>query len=138
MLVLDLVDRSRDERLVPQRHPSVAVGVDRDVGRIAVLMPAVARRPPDAALCAGVRKPLCTSNATSLRRIASSACESRARAPILANTSSSLSSRRGLSATYFGQTSACESCVMKSPSRRCVLTLQVDVGRRRPRRNPSG
>ena len=57
-----------------------------------------------------------------VRRAEACAC-----APIFASTSSSLSSSRGLSATYFGQTSAWPSCVRKSPSRRCVLTRQIDV-----------
>src|SRR6266550_59972 len=44
MIALHLVHGARDQLLVLHRDPSIAIGVDHHVGRIAVLMPAVMSR----------------------------------------------------------------------------------------------
>src|SRR4029079_2772063 len=46
MFVLDLIHRANHKSLITRGDAPIAVGVDRQVGRVAVLMYAVARRPP--------------------------------------------------------------------------------------------
>ena len=47
VLFFHLLDGALNESFILQRHASVAVGVDCDVGRIAMLVPAVGRGAPD-------------------------------------------------------------------------------------------